>query len=45
MINAAAMKPFGRAIADYYNGDTGAVVKIYRDDGVVIDLAIRSFFR
>jgi SAM-dependent methyltransferase len=45
MINAAAMKPFGIAIKDYYAGDTAATVKIYRDDGEISDLAIASFFR
>ncbi len=45
MIKAAAMKPFGLAIKDYYAGDAKVAVKIYRDDGEVNDLAIASFFR
>jgi SAM-dependent methyltransferase len=45
MINAEAMKPFGMAIKDYYAGDTAAMVRIYRDDGEIDDLAIAVFFR
>jgi SAM-dependent methyltransferase len=45
MINAVAMKPFGMAIADYYKGDKDAAVAVYRDDGLVENLAILSFFR
>jgi SAM-dependent methyltransferase len=45
MINAAAMKPFGLAIADYYRGDKKAMVMIHREDGIVDKLEISSFFR
>ena len=45
MINAAAMKPCGIAIKDFYMGDIAAEVKIYRDDGAVSLLAISAFFR
>jgi SAM-dependent methyltransferase len=45
MINAEAMKPLGLAIADYFDGDTQAAVKISRDDNEITDLAISSFFR
>jgi ubiquinone/menaquinone biosynthesis C-methylase UbiE len=45
MMNAAAMKPFGLAIKDYYAGDTTASVKIYRNDGEVNDLSMATFFR
>ncbi|OGN99680.1 MAG: hypothetical protein A2Y90_06635 [Chloroflexi bacterium RBG_13_52_12] len=45
MINAAAMKPFGAAIKDFYAGDNTAEVKIYRDDGIVSVMAISAFFR
>ena len=45
MINAAAMKPFGLAIANYYRGDEKAAVKLIRDDGLEDSIAINSFFR
>jgi 2-polyprenyl-3-methyl-5-hydroxy-6-metoxy-1,4-benzoquinol methylase len=45
MIDAEAMKPFGLAIKDYYTGDTTAMVRFYRDDGEINDLAISTFFR
>jgi SAM-dependent methyltransferase len=45
MISAEAMKPFGRAIADYCRGDKNAVVIFRRDDGVASELQIGSFFR
>jgi SAM-dependent methyltransferase len=45
MNNAEAMKPTGLAIKDFYAGDVSAEVKIYRDDGVVSNLAISAYFR
>jgi SAM-dependent methyltransferase len=45
MINAAAMKPLGAAITDYYRGNREAAVSMCRDDGVVDMLAISTFFR
>jgi SAM-dependent methyltransferase len=45
MITAAAMKPFGVAIADYSRGDKNAAVIFRRDDGVASELQISSFFR
>jgi 2-polyprenyl-3-methyl-5-hydroxy-6-metoxy-1,4-benzoquinol methylase len=45
MITAAAMKPLGLAIKDFYAGDVAAEVQMHRDDGVVSVMAISAFFR
>ncbi len=45
MISAAAMKPFGLALRDFFNGDLSAEVRVVRDDGVVSGMAISAFFR
>ena len=45
MITAEAMRPFGKALEDFYAGDLAAEVKIHRDDGVVTGMAISAFFR
>ncbi len=45
MITAEAMRPLGKAIQDFYQGDRGAEVEIHRDDGTVSILAISAFFR
>ena len=45
MIKAEAMKPFGMAIQDYCRGDKEATVRTCRDDGLIDNLAISSFFR
>jgi SAM-dependent methyltransferase len=44
-MDPAAMKPFGRALADYFNGDTAAEFCIYRDDGRPSRLPAAIFFR
>lgn len=45
MMTAESMKAFGLGIRDYYEGDRTAAVRIVREDGMVSDLAIGSFFR
>jgi 2-polyprenyl-3-methyl-5-hydroxy-6-metoxy-1,4-benzoquinol methylase len=45
VITAAAMQPFGMALADYFRGDQQAAVKVCREDGLEEYLAISSFFR
>ena len=40
-----AMKPYGIALLDYYNGNISATVDIIRDDGLVTPLPVSTFFR
>jgi len=44
-MNPEAMKPFGIALLDFYNGDTEANLIVCRDDGVIEHLPISTFFR
>ena len=45
MINTEAMKPFGMAIKDYFNGAAEAEIKIIRDDGNESYIPASVFFR
>lgn len=45
MITAEAVKPYGQALKDFYEGDTGAELSLYRDDGEVSHLPLSVFFR
>jgi len=40
-----AMKPYGRALLDFFNGDTSARVAVRREDGFASDMPIELFFR
>jgi SAM-dependent methyltransferase len=40
-----AMKPYGRTLLDYHNGNLTATLEITRDDGLVTLLPINTFFR
>lgn len=44
-MNPEAMKSFGLALLDYYNGNHDATLIIYRDDGWKDELPIKTFFR
>jgi len=39
-----AMKPYGLALIDYYNGDSSATVTIIRDDGKKFQVPAQKFF-
>jgi len=44
-MNPEAMRPFGLALLDYYNGDTEATFTICRDDGFIDLFSISVLFR
>lgn len=44
-LDSEAMKPYGKALLDFYRGDTTVAVTIYRDDNEVTNLAVNTFFR
>lgn len=43
-MNRQAMKPYGLALRDYYNGDTSAMITIIRDDGKKFQIPAQNFF-
>ena len=43
-MNKHAMKPYGLALIDYYNGDSSATVTIIRDDGKYFYIPAQAFF-
>jgi ubiquinone/menaquinone biosynthesis C-methylase UbiE len=44
-MNPESMKPHGRALLDYFNGDYSARIAIHRDDGYTDYVAVSTFFR
>ena len=44
-MNPEAMKPYGLALLDFYNGDTEATILIFRDDGWTDEIPISVFYR
>jgi SAM-dependent methyltransferase len=44
-MNPEAMKPFGQALVDYYQGDSSATLIVYRDDGYRSEHPINVFYR
>ena len=44
-MNPEAMKPFGLALLDFYNGYTEATIATYRDDGVLDEIPVSVFYR
>lgn len=44
-MNPEAMKPYGLALIDFYNGDAEATFRIIRDDGYIDLLPVSTFFR
>jgi 2-polyprenyl-3-methyl-5-hydroxy-6-metoxy-1,4-benzoquinol methylase len=43
-MNKQAMKPYGLALADYYNGNLDSIITIIRDDGKKFQLPVEKFF-
>lgn len=39
------MKPYGRALTDYFNGDLSVKIKIHRDDGENFEVPVSMFFK
>ena len=44
-MNPEAMKPYGLALLDYYNGNLSATITVHRDDGWRDEMAVSTFFR
>jgi 2-polyprenyl-3-methyl-5-hydroxy-6-metoxy-1,4-benzoquinol methylase len=44
-MNPEAMRPYGKALIDYYQGNASAAVTMVRDDGWTTELQMESFFR
>lgn len=44
-MNPEAMKPYGLALLDFYNGDSEATFVIRSSDGEISDSPVRTFFR
>jgi len=44
-MNPEAMKPYGLALLDFYNGDTEATFIICRDDGCIDHFPVSTSFR
>ncbi len=44
-MDCAAMDPYGRALLDFFNGDTAATVAVRRDDGLTGPMPAGIFFR
>ena len=44
-MNPEAMKPFGLALIDFYNGDKEVKIAVYRDDGVLDEIPVSVFYR
>ena len=44
-MNPEAMKPYGLALLDYYNGNSEAIFTIHRSDGEISDRPASIFFR
>lgn len=43
-MNKQAMKPYGLALFDYFNGDSSATMTIIRDDGEKFQVPAQKFF-
>jgi SAM-dependent methyltransferase len=44
-VDLDALRPFGLALVDYFNGDTSATLTVRRDDGFEAPLPVSHFFR